>query len=824
MYKFLTDAKFQCESNRCEYCEEKPCKAACPADCSPADFIMAAKCAANGDYKRAASEILSANPLGGVCGAVCPDRHCMSGCVHKTFDRALDIPMLQATIIQKAKELNVMPEFAQAKPNGKTVAVIGAGPAGLSAAAVLAQKGYKVNVYEKEQISGGACNFIPDARLDKEVLRTDIDFVQTLGDIKIHYGKKITDATALLTKGVDAVIVSSGLDEVLRLPISGAEHALAWDKYLTKPQDYNMQGKKVAVIGGGAVATDCAVTAKQKGAVHVDVICLESTPDMPLTDHERKLLLNSGVNIVSKNTVTAINKTARGLHLDGALIEFPKGGTFKPEQIMPNTERTLQEYDVVIAAIGSKSTMPHIKHDGVFYAGDIINGPTSVVEAVASGKNAAILADSYLHNQPQPKIAKNVKSFAILLGRIDLPVPIETDFFGRKIISPFILSAAPPTDGYENMKRAYDAGWAGGVMKTAFDNVPIHIPGEYMFVFDANTYANCDNVSGHNLERMCKEIRQLVKEYPERLTIGGTGGPVTGNDEHDRQVWQSNTRKLEDAGAMAVEYSLSCPQGGDGTEGDIVSQNAKLTAKIIDWIMEVSDPNVPKLFKLTAAVTSIYPIITEIKKVLQKYPNKKAGITLANSFPSLAFRPGAKKSWEEGVVTGMSGEGVRHISYLTLANVAPLGVEVSGNGGPMDYKAAADFLALGCKTVQFCTVAMKYGVNVIGELNSGLSYLMQERGYKSVKELIGCALPNPVTGFMDLSATKKISTVIPELCEHCGNCSRCPYMAIKLNADKIPVIDPAKCIGCSICAKKCFSKALYMRTRTAEEAQALSED
>ncbi len=176
-------------------------------------------------------------------------------------------------------------------------------------------------------------------------------------------------------------------------------------------------------------------------------------------------------------------------------------------------------------------------------------------------------------------------------------------------------------------------------MKTAFDNVPIHIPGEYMFTFGPYTYANSDNVSGHSLDRVCREVEQLVMRWPERLTMASTGGPVTGKDEHDAAGWQSNTKKLESAGAMGIEYSLSCPQGGDGTEGDIVSQNAALTAKIIDWIMQVGEPEIPKLFKLTAAVTSIVPILRAIRKVLDKYPNKKAGITLANSFPTLAFRP-----------------------------------------------------------------------------------------------------------------------------------------------------------------------------------------
>ena len=153
-----------------------------------------------------------------------------------------------------------------------------------------------------------------------------------------------------------------------------------------------------------------------------------------------------------------------------------------------------------------------------------------------------------------------------------------------------------------------------------------------------------------------------------------------------------------------------------------------------------------------------------------------------------------------------------------------MGITVSGNGGPMDYKAAADFLALGVKTVQFCTIVMKYGYGIIDELHSGLSYLMQEKGFNSVDELIGCALPNPITGFMELTSQKKISAVNKDLCEHCGNCTRCPYLAISLNGKLVPDTDASKCIGCSICVQKCFANALYMRERTEQEMLMIKED
>jgi ferredoxin len=230
---------------------------------------------------------------------------------------------------------------------------------------------------------------------------------------------------------------------------------------------------------------------------------------------------------------------------------------------------------------------------------------------------------------------------------------------------------------------------------------------------------------------------------------------------------------------------------------------------------------VPKLFKLTGAVTAIQPIIRAIQEVFARHPDKQAGVTLANSFPSLVFRASANRRWDEGVVIGMSGEGVLPISNLTLAKVSGTGIAVSGNGGPMNYKAAANFLALGAKTVQFGTIVMKHGLGIVDDLHSGLSFLMEERGFKSVNELIGSALPNPITDFMALSARKKLPTVVADLCQHCGNCTRCPYQAIVLNGKRVPVFDPALCIGCSLCAQKCFAGAISMRPRTPRELAAL---
>jgi dihydropyrimidine dehydrogenase (NAD+) subunit PreT len=818
----LSDAQLRAELNRCEYCEEKPCKAACPADCSPADFIMAARVGAQSDFRRAGALILGSNPLGWVCGVVCPDYFCMKACSRRTFDQPINIPAVQASVMKRAYAAG-LGSFKAPKCNGKKVAVIGAGPAGLGAAGVLAQLGYKVTVYEQRKRLGGMTHLIPDFRLDKRVPRRDIEFLKTLGAIDFQMGKAVTDPQALL-ETYKAVIVSAGLEEPIRLDLPGGQLALSWQEYLERQKQIGVAGKKVAVLGGGAVAVDCATTAKKRGAHLVELVYRRRQQDMPLTAYERDMLLEQGIDIASCCRPLEIAHKGRkvtGLRL--ARMMLPKGKAPRPENFVVNQKEspTFREFDLVISAIGSRTRMLIKKARGLFYAGDMILGSSTVVEAVATGKNAALEADAFIRGEKPLRIKNRAKSHAVLAGLDLCPVPLDSEFFGRKIKSPFLLSAAPHTDGYAQMRKAYEAGWSGGVMKTSFDNIPIHIPSEYMAVFGPSTYGNCDNVSGHPLDRVRGEVERLVKEFPDRLTLASTGGPVTGRDEADKAAWQSNTRKLESAGAMGVEYSLSCPQGGDGTEGDIVSQNAELAAKIIDWVMEASADDNPKLFKLTAAVTSINPIIKRIQQVFAKYPSKKGGVTLANSFPSLVLRKGQNRRWEEGIVVGMSGEGVLPISNLTLAKVSGMGIAVSGNGGPMNYKAAANFLALGAQTVQFCTIAMKYGLGIVDELHSGLSFLMEERGFKSVKELIGSALPNPVTDFMALSATKKLPQVDAALCEHCGNCTRCPYQAITLNGRKVPLFDPALCIGCSLCAQKCFAGAIAMRPRTARELAAL---
>ena len=215
------------------------------------------------------------------------------------------------------------------------------------------------------------------------------------------------------------MIVSAGLDEPMRLDIPGEEYALSWQEYLENQKQITVADKKVAVLGGGAVAVDCATTAKRHGALSVELIYRRKQENMPLTAYERDLLLEYGIEISSCSKpleITHKGKRVTGLRI--AQMMLPKGKSPRPENFVVNQKESpvFREFDLVISAIGSRSRMPLKKARGIFYAGDMVLGSATVVEAVATGKNAALEADAYLHGQKPPRFKNRAKSHAVLAG------------------------------------------------------------------------------------------------------------------------------------------------------------------------------------------------------------------------------------------------------------------------------------------------------------------------------------------------------------------------------------------------------------------------
>ena len=296
--------------------------------------------------------------------------------------------------------------------------------------------GYAVDIFEAREKLGGAINLIPVDRIEKRVIESDIEFVLSLGGITAKTGTKVEDPKSLLKQGYDAVCVTAGLWKPIELGIENEDLAIKMPNLLADPQKYHFKGR-VAIVGGGATAVDCALTAKECGANHVEMFMLEKLSEMPLTKRERQDLLTYDIEVTGRTRVTRVLKDAQGLWgIKVAKVHLPVGQKFSPANVrdVEGTDCLGSDFEAVIVSIGMRSTLPRDPMDGVFYAGDMANGPRTVVEATASGKNAALEIDAYLKKQEKPIIKKATKSYYTLPGYNPKPVSLETDFFGRRSI------------------------------------------------------------------------------------------------------------------------------------------------------------------------------------------------------------------------------------------------------------------------------------------------------------------------------------------------------------------------------------------------------
>ena len=244
---------------------------ACPVNCSPQEFISHAK---NGDFEQAVATITRNNPMGQTCGLICPDKFCMKACTRSRIDFAVNIPKVQATILENYR--NPSAEAKAIRPNGRKVAVIGAGPAGLAAAAELGKQGYYVCLYEASDKIGGALNMIPDERLPYEVIAKDWSFIFNRDFITLYLTTKIGCPSDLFSQGFDGVIVATGEPNVTDLGIPGQEYAVSYMEYLHHPSKYETKGR-VAVIGGGLVGIEALLHIEKTAS---QVYCIEMMDDI----------------------------------------------------------------------------------------------------------------------------------------------------------------------------------------------------------------------------------------------------------------------------------------------------------------------------------------------------------------------------------------------------------------------------------------------------------------------------------------------------------------------------------------------------------------
>lgn len=373
----MNEIQFNAELAKCLQCKTKPCMQACPVKCSPCDFIALAK---NGNFTEAANTILRQNPLGEVCGLICPDKFCVKACIRAKIDAPIKIPAVQAFIMRRAPETEEMNELH----NGKKIAVIGLGPAGIGAAAEALKRGFAVEVFEKAETIGGALNLIPKERLPREVLFKEWQRISKNYLLKAHFATEINDYITLLKQNFAAVIVAVGEQKNRRLGIKGEHLAVDYTEYLKNPQKYVVSGH-IMIIGGGAAAVDCALTAVKQGAKHTEMLVRRGLSNMRITAAERENLLKNNVDITTMTRPLEIEKSGSLSAVYTCKTKFDENGRLTDEE---NTRIKRESIDLVVTALGSERAEEPLENAKIIYAGDFINGGTTAVQAVASGKNA----------------------------------------------------------------------------------------------------------------------------------------------------------------------------------------------------------------------------------------------------------------------------------------------------------------------------------------------------------------------------------------------------------------------------------------------------
>ena len=404
------------ESNRCLFCFDAPCIMACPTGIDIPSFI---KKIANGNPTGSARTILTANVLGASCARVCPTEVlCEGACVVLDLEGdPVKIGRLQRYATDYVFEHRIDVLQAPMKKNGKKVAILGAGPAGLGCAAELAQLGFDTTVFDKKKEGGGLNTYgIAYYKMPPQISLDEVKMIERLG-VKFQYGVEIGKDLTMpeLEKNYDAIFLALGLGGANRLGIPGENlpevvDALEFIEWIhTKPLHEVPVGRRVAVLGCGNTAIDAVSQSKRLGADVATIIYRRGEDDMPAYGFEYELAKNDGATFhfhTIPTEVLAENGHVKALRL--AKTETRDGKV----QVIPGSEWT-EEFDLVLKAVGQEKQsstfeklFPSLKLDRkgrvehnpetmatsvpkLFVGGDCANGGREVVNAVAEGKKAA---------------------------------------------------------------------------------------------------------------------------------------------------------------------------------------------------------------------------------------------------------------------------------------------------------------------------------------------------------------------------------------------------------------------------------------------------
>ncbi len=424
------------EASRCLNCKNKPCVSGCPVGVRIPEFIA---CVAAGDFDKAYDIITSTNGLPAVCGRVCPQEHqCEGKCVRGIKGEPVGIGRLERFVADyKMEQGNTKVEVPAS--NGHKVAVVGAGPSGLTCAGDLARLGYQVTVFEAFHVAGGVLMYgIPEFRLPKAIVQKEIKTLKALGvnimtDMVIG---KVLSVDELLEDGYEAIFIGSGAGLPRFMGIEGEAlvGVCSANEYLTRInlmkgylEEYDtpvIKSKRVAVVGGGCGAMDAARRAWRMGAEHVYIVYRRSEEEMPARKEEVHHAKEEGIEFLNLNNPVKIigDENGRVCAMECIRMELgepDESGRRSPIPVEGSNYNL--EVDTVIMSIGT-SPNPLIRtttsgleankrgclivdeamcttKEGVYAGGDAVTGAATVILAMGAGKTAAQSIDKYIQNK-----------------------------------------------------------------------------------------------------------------------------------------------------------------------------------------------------------------------------------------------------------------------------------------------------------------------------------------------------------------------------------------------------------------------------------------
>jgi len=389
---------------------------------------------------------------------------------------------------------------------------------------------------------------------------------------------------------------------------------------------------------------------------------------------------------------------------------------------------------------------------------------------------------------------------------------LSTTFLGIKSPNPFWLASAPPTDKFYNVDRAFRAGWGGVVWKTLGEAGPpiVNVNGpRYGAIWGGDRrllgFNNIELITDRELEANLEDIKAIKRKWPDRAMVVSLMVPC------EEEPWKNILKRVEETEADGVELNFGCPHGmSERGMGSAVGQVPDYIEMVTRWCKQHT--RMPVIVKLTPNITDI------------RHPARAANkggadaVSLINTLSSITgidldnFAPEPTIDGK-GSHGGYCGPAVKPIALNMVAEIArdpeTQGLPISGIGGITEWRDAAEFLALGCGTVQVCTAAMTYGYKIVEEMIDGLSNWMDAKGYATLDNFRGRAVPNVVDWqYLNLNYVTK-ARINQDLCIKCGRChiacEDTSHQAITHMVDgkrHFEVID-SECVGCNLCVNVC---------------------